>query len=39
MYTPEMGAVPIAALRKHEANLESQRDVIVRALDFLFDGI
>jgi toxin CcdB len=39
MYAPELGAVPAAALRKFETNVEAQRDTIVRALDFLFDGI
>jgi len=39
MYTPELGAVPMAALRKLEANVAAQRVAIVRALDFLFDGI
>ncbi|HEX7916967.1 CcdB family protein [Rudaea sp.] len=39
MCTPELCAVPIAALRKFEANVAAQRDVIVRALNFLFDGI
>ncbi|HEY8009642.1 MAG TPA: CcdB family protein [Rudaea sp.] len=39
MYTPELAAIPNARLRKRIANIESQRDTIVRALDFLFDGI
>jgi toxin CcdB len=39
MYTPELGAVPAAVLRKRETNLDAQRDAIVRALDFLFSGI
>jgi toxin CcdB len=39
MYTPEVGAVPSAVLRKRETNLEAQRSIIVRALDFLFEGI
>jgi hypothetical protein len=39
MYTPELGSVPVAALRKFETNIESQRDTVVRALNFLFDGI
>lgn len=39
MYTPELGTVPVAALRKCETNIESQRDVVVRALHFLFSGI
>ena len=39
MYTPEIGAVPSEVLRKHVANLEAQRDTILRALDFLFSGI
>lgn len=39
MYTPELGAVPVAALRKRETNVEAQREVILRALDFLFNGI
>ena len=39
MYTPELGAVPAAALRRREMNIESQRDAIRHALDFLFSGI
>lgn len=39
MYTPEIGAVPGAVLRKHITNLENQSDIILRALDFLFSGI
>jgi toxin CcdB len=39
MYTPELAAVPNARLKKHVANIETQRDAIERALDFLFDGI
>ena len=39
MYTPELAAVPNARLKKRVANIETQRDTIVRALDFLFDGI
>jgi toxin CcdB len=39
MYTPELGAVPAAVLRKRETNLEAQRETILHALDFLFSGI
>ena len=39
MYTPELAAVPVTALRKRVGNLKHQRDAIVRALDFLFSGI
>lgn len=39
MYTPELAAVPTTMLRKRVANLEVQRDTILRALDFLFSGI
>jgi toxin CcdB len=39
MYTPELAAVPASILRKRVANLEAQRDTILRALDFLFSGI
>ena len=39
MYTPELGAVPVAVLRKRETNIEAQRNTIVRAMDFLFEGI
>jgi toxin CcdB len=39
MYTPEIAAVYANMLRKRICNLEGQRDVIVRALDFLFSGV
>ena len=39
MYTPELAAVPNARLRKRITNIDAQRDIVVRALDFLFDGI
>ncbi len=39
MFTPELAALPKARLKRHVANLQTQRDTIVRALDFLFDGI
>jgi toxin CcdB len=39
MYTPELAAVPVARLKKRVTNIEAQRDAIVRAVDFLFDGI
>lgn len=39
MYTPEIGFVPTAMLRKRETNIEAQRSIIVRAMDFLFEGI
>ena len=37
--TQLIAAVPVGALRKHVVNLESRRDEIVHALDFLFGGI
>jgi len=39
MYTPELAAVPASILRKRVANLETQRETILRAVDFLFSGI
>jgi toxin CcdB len=39
MYTPELAMVPNARLKKCVANLSAQHGVIVRALDFLFEGI
>lgn len=39
MLTQQIAAVPLDVLRKHETNIESQRDTILRALDFLFSGI
>ena len=39
MLTQQIAAVPQEILRKHETNLEAQRDTILRALDFLFSGI
>lgn len=39
MYTPELGAVPVSALRKRETNIDAQRETISRALDFFFSGI
>lgn len=39
MLTQQLAAVPVALLRKQVANLESQRDAIIHALDFLFSGI
>jgi toxin CcdB len=39
MLTQQLAAVPTALLRKQVANLESQRDTILHALDFLFSGI
>jgi hypothetical protein len=39
MYTPEIAAVPSLRLKKRVLNIEAQRNTIVRALDFLFDGI
>jgi toxin CcdB len=38
MFTPELGPIPQALLRKHVTNLEAQRDRIRDALDFLFNG-
>ena len=37
--TQLIAAVPVGALRKHVANLASERAEIVRALDFLLEGI
>ena len=37
--TQLIAAVPVDSLRKHVVNLESQREAILRALDFLFSGI
>ena len=39
MLTQQIAAVPLDVLRKQETNLETQRDAILRALDFLFSGI
>lgn len=39
MYTPELGAVSASILRHRVANLDDQRDAILRALGFLFSGI
>jgi toxin CcdB len=39
LYTPELAAIPASILRKRVANLDDQREKIVRALDFLFSGI
>jgi toxin CcdB len=39
MLTQQLAAVPLDALRKYETNFESQREAILRALDFLFSGI
>jgi toxin CcdB len=39
MYTPELAAVPAAALRQRSGNLHGQSDAIRNALDFLFSGI
>jgi toxin CcdB len=39
MLTQQIAAVPLDILRKQEANLETHRDTILRALDFLFSGI
>ena len=39
MYTPELAAIPASVLRKRVANLDDQREAIVRAVDFLFCGI
>ena len=37
--TQLIGTVPVGVLSKQVINLESHRDEIVRALDFLFGGI
>lgn len=37
--TQQIAAVPLETLRKRETNLESERDNILRALDFLISGI
>lgn len=39
LYTSELAAIPRSILRKRVANLEDQRESIVRAIDFLFSGI
>jgi toxin CcdB len=39
MYTPEIAAVYSNVLRKRICNVEAQRDVVVRALDFLFGDV
>lgn len=39
MYTPELAPVPHSRLKKFITNVSTQRNTIVRALDFLFDGI
>jgi toxin CcdB len=39
MLTQQLAAVPTQILRKHVVNLDLHRDVITRALDFLFSGI
>ena len=39
MLTQQIANVPLTALRSPVASLETHRDAIVRALDFLFEGI
>ena len=39
MYTPEIAAVYANVLRKRVCSIESQRDPIMGALDFLFSGV
>ena len=39
MLTQQIANVPLTALRSPVASLESHRDAIVRAIDFLFEGI
>lgn len=39
MLTQQVASVPLTALRTRVVSLESQRVAIVRALDFLFEGI
>jgi toxin CcdB len=39
MYTPEIAAVYVNALKKRVCNVAKQRDAIMRALDFLFSGV
>lgn len=39
MLTQQLASVPTQILRKHVINLETEREPIVRALDFLFSGI
>lgn len=39
MFTQQIAGVPKRYLGKFICNVESERDNIVRALDFLFDGI
>jgi hypothetical protein len=39
IYTPELAPLPTTRLRKRVGDLQTQRDAIVRALEFLFHGI
>lgn len=39
MFTQQIAGLPKRYLGKFVCNLEAQRNTIVRALDFLFDGI
>jgi len=39
MYTPEIAAVYVNGLRKRICNVAPQRDLIMRALDFLLTGV
>lgn len=39
LLTQLIGVIPMRALHKHVVNLDVQRSNIVRALDFLFEGI
>jgi toxin CcdB len=39
MLTQQIAAVPVEVLRKRETNIETQRQIVLRALDFLFSGI
>jgi toxin CcdB len=39
MYTPELAAIPVAALRQRLTNLHEQSHTILCALDFLFSVI
>jgi toxin CcdB len=39
MLTQQLAAVPLEILRKFEINLGAQRDIIMGAMHFLFNGI
>ena len=39
MLTQQIGAIAVPHLKKFVTNIETERETIVRALDFLFSGI